>query len=94
MSKFNEADIRNAALEEAARLIEEGFDRPAIAKKQDTCAHGKFGWEDCESCAAAAIRALKSDPAPVPAPKPFTFSDPARQVEHERIRAQSKGREG
>ncbi|MGR9076207.1 hypothetical protein BAE36_04235 [Rhizobium leguminosarum bv. trifolii] len=84
MSKFNEADIRNAALEEAARLIEEGFDRPGIAKKQDTCAHGKFGWEDCESCAAAAIRALKSDPAPVPAPKPFTFADPARQVEHER----------
>ncbi|TBY17452.1 hypothetical protein [Rhizobium leguminosarum] len=73
MSKFNEADIRNAAFEEAARLIEEGFDRPGIAKKQDTCAHGKFGWEDCESCAAAAIRALKSDPAPVPAPNPSLF---------------------
>ncbi|MGR9274672.1 hypothetical protein ACU8KI_08680 [Rhizobium leguminosarum] len=80
----NEADIRNAALEEAARLIEEGFDRPGIEKKQDTCAHGKFGWEYCESCAAAAIRALKSDPAPVPAPKPFTFADPAAQRDHER----------
>jgi hypothetical protein len=52
------AETRAAALEEAAKLIEEGFDRPGIAKKQDTCAHGKFGWEDCESCAAAAIRAL------------------------------------
>jgi hypothetical protein len=51
-------ETRAAALEEAAKLIEEGFDRPGIVKKQDTCAHGKFGWEDCESCAAAAIRAL------------------------------------
>jgi len=92
-SMKNEAEIRNAALEEAARLIEEGFDRPGIEKKQDTCSHGKFGWEDCESCAAAAIRALKSDPAPVPTPKPFTFSDPSAPREHERIRAQSKGRE-
>ena len=86
----NEADIRNAALEEAAKLIEEGFDRPGIETKQDTCAHGKFGWEDCEGCAAAAIRALKSDAAPAPEPKPFTFADPAAQREHERIRARKE----
>ena len=55
------ANARNAALEEAAKLIEEGFDRPGIAKKQDTCAHGKFGWEDCEQCAVVAIRALKAE---------------------------------
>lgn len=30
----------------------------------------------------------------VPAPKPFTFSDPARQAEHDRHRAASKRREG
>jgi hypothetical protein len=35
---------------------------------------------------ARGIRALKSDPAPVPAAKPFTFADPARQIEHERHR--------
>jgi hypothetical protein len=27
---------------------------------------------------------------PVPAPKPFTFADPAAQREHERIRAESR----
>jgi hypothetical protein len=37
--------------------------------------------------------ALKSDPAPVPATKPFTFADPARQAEHERHMAESKRRE-
>lgn len=51
-------DARKNAIEEAAKLIDEGFDRPGIVKKQDQCAHGKFGWEDCESCAAAAIRSL------------------------------------
>lgn len=52
------ADARNVALEEAATLIDEGFERD-INRKQDTCAHRKFGWEDCEQCAAAAIRSLK-----------------------------------
>lgn len=55
-----EKAARRAALEEAAKLIEEGYDR-GIKRKQDTCAHGKFGWEDCETCAASAIRALKSE---------------------------------
>ena len=52
-----EKAARNAALEEAARLIEEGFDR-GIRRKVDTCPHGKFEWEDCERCAAQAIRSL------------------------------------
>lgn len=49
--------IRRMALEEAARTVEEGFDR-GIASKHDLCAHKKFEWEDCEACAANAIRAL------------------------------------
>lgn len=81
----NEADIRNAALEAAATLIEEGFDR-GIKTKVDMCAHGKFQWEDCDRCAAAAIRSLKSDAPPAPEPKPFTFADPAAQLQHERLR--------
>ena len=48
---------RGRALEEAATLIDHGVNR-GIARKVDTCAHGKFGWEDCEPCAASAIRAL------------------------------------
>ncbi|KQZ96797.1 hypothetical protein ASD74_05950 [Rhizobium sp. Root564] len=50
-------EIRRHALEEAARTIEEGFDR-GIASKHDLCAHKKFEWEDCEACAANAVRAL------------------------------------
>lgn len=52
------ADARNAALEEAATLVDEGFDH-GIKRKQDTCDHGTFGWEDCEQCASAAIRSMK-----------------------------------
>lgn len=47
---------RREGLSEAATIIEEGFER-GIERKQDTCAHGKFDWDDCEQCAAAAIRA-------------------------------------
>jgi histidinol phosphatase-like PHP family hydrolase len=47
---------RREGLSEAATIIEEGFER-GIERKQDTCAHGKFDWEDCEQCAVAAIRA-------------------------------------
>ena len=50
----------NAAREEglrlAAKLIDEGFDR-GIASKVEQCAHDRYGWEDCESCASAAILA-------------------------------------
>jgi hypothetical protein len=31
-------------------------------------------------------------PEPVSSPKPFTFADPAAQLQHERHRAESKGR--
>lgn len=49
---------RANGMEEAARILEEGFDR-GIKRKQDTCDHGKFEWEDCDQCCAAAIRAAK-----------------------------------
>lgn len=52
------ATARADAIEEAAKLIEEGFKRPGITRKMDTCDHGKSGWDDCEMCAAAAIRTL------------------------------------
>jgi hypothetical protein len=66
----NEADIRNAALEEAAKAVETAqvpgsLLRPGLAK---------------------IIRALKSAPAPVAEPKPFTFADPGAQREWERQR--------
>lgn len=44
--------------ERATKLIDEGFDRPDIVHKVDKCAHGLYGWEDCEQCASAAIRSL------------------------------------
>lgn len=46
---------RRHAFLEAVELIEQGYDR-GIKRKQDTCAHGKYGWEDCDRCAAAALR--------------------------------------
>lgn len=52
-----EQRARREALEEAAKTIEEGFYR-GIASKRDLCAHKKFKWEDCEPCAANAVRAL------------------------------------
>jgi hypothetical protein len=57
--KANEA--RNAALEEAAQLIEGGFDRVLKTQYGNICAHGKYKWEDCDRCCAAAIRSLKRD---------------------------------
>lgn len=45
---------RRKGITEAADLIDEGFDR-GIKRKQDTCAHGKFEWEDCDRCASAAL---------------------------------------
>ncbi|MEJ8311132.1 hypothetical protein [Agrobacterium larrymoorei] len=50
-------DANREALEDAAKTIEESFDR-GIASKHDLCAHKKFDGEDCESCAANAVRAL------------------------------------
>lgn len=57
------AAIRSASLKAAADLLDAGFDR-GILKKQDHCAHGRFGWEDCELCASAAIRALAATETP------------------------------
>lgn len=55
------ASARADALEEAAKLIESGFDREGITTKHDKCPHGLYGWEDCEQCAVIAIRALNKD---------------------------------
>lgn len=60
--------IRDAALEEAARLIEEGYERQRAhlyrrdekPSKYDMCKHEKYMYEDCEQCAVIAIRALKA----------------------------------
>jgi hypothetical protein len=55
---------RREAFEEAARLIDEGFDR-GIKSKNDKCKHGFYGWENCDSCCADAIRALaRKEPNP------------------------------
>ena len=67
----NEADIRNAALEEAAKVAED---------------YDETGTLSAPSAIAVRIRALKSDPAPVPESKPFVFADHVRQAEWERQR--------
>lgn len=67
----NEDDIRNAALEEAAKIAE---------------SYDETGTLSAPVAIAVAIRALKSDPAPVPEPEPFTFADPNAQREWERQR--------
>lgn len=49
---------------ECARLGEEGYDRPVgtpyrsdgVRSKHDQCPHGRYQYEDCERCYAAAIR--------------------------------------
>lgn len=59
--------IRDDALEEAAKLVEEGFDRQVgipwhedeKPSKNDRCVHSHPMYEDCEACAVVAIRALK-----------------------------------
>lgn len=50
--------------EEAAKVLLEGYDRnvaipyrrDGVASKNDQCAHGHYMYEDCEYCAASAIR--------------------------------------
>jgi hypothetical protein len=89
-----EADIRNAALEEAAKVAAEfECSLSDYGGSVDAQHFYEGGVTDAALGIAAAIRALKSDPAPVPDPKPFTFADPSAQREHERISAESKGRE-
>ncbi|MDR9781638.1 hypothetical protein [Rhizobium redzepovicii] len=67
----NEADIRNAALEEAAKAAEHWGDRDSIGVRIAA------GIRALKSAPAPV-------PEPKPKPKPFTFADPARQLEHER----------
>ena len=58
--------IERETLERAAKLIDEGFDKvvgksfrkDGIASKNDHCLHGRYMYEDCDACCAAAIRAL------------------------------------
>jgi hypothetical protein len=57
---------RDAGLEEAAKLVEVGFDRKVaypfradkLVSKLDQCIHKRAMNEDCEQCCADAIRAL------------------------------------
>lgn len=61
------AAARPFLLEEAARIVEDGFNKEVgtayrddgVASKNDKCPHGIWMYEDCEACAAAAIRAAK-----------------------------------
>ncbi|MBB3521107.1 hypothetical protein [Rhizobium sp. BK456] len=101
----NEADIRNSALEEAAKALEDAApieDTPERLVPFHDCMGELLGefvepaghkWRLMSGKKAAGIvRALKSDPAPVPDPKPFTFADPSAQREWERHKAESKRR--
>jgi hypothetical protein len=80
----DESDIRNAALEAAAKLIEDNM--LVGAEGEERIIPRSNPGNKLGLAYASAIRALKSDPAPVPAPKPFTFADPVRQAEWERQR--------
>lgn len=50
--------------ERCAKLLEEGYERTVatpyrndgVNSKNDQCAHGRYMYEDCEACAASAIR--------------------------------------
>ena len=68
---------RNAALEAAAKVAETG---------DWYGEHQTAGDERRAKAIASRIRALKSDAPPAPEPKPFTFKDPAAQLQHERLR--------
>jgi len=55
---------RSQAFEESAKLIEEGFEKvvgepyrdDGKPSKNDKCPHGRYMYEDCESCCSQAIR--------------------------------------
>ncbi len=63
---------RKAGLEEAAKLLDEGYSREVghhyrkdrQPSKHDRCPHGRYTYEDCESCGAAAIRAKANEVKP------------------------------
>lgn len=59
-------ELDQETVEACATLIEEGYDRlpgkvfrkDGVPSKHDQCAHGAYEYEDCEACAATAIRSL------------------------------------
>lgn len=67
---FAAAEQRGAEREReaCAKLIEDGYERkvgtpyhgPSIPSKNDKCPHGLYMYEDCEQCAANAIRGRKA----------------------------------
>lgn len=86
----NEADIRNAALEAAAQLAEVRL--TSVLTTETAAGRGLHRLDGAIIRELAAeIRALKSEPAPVPADKPFTFADPNAQREWERQRKERGG---
>lgn len=44
-----------AERERCAKIAEGNYDHIGVKTKHDKCPHEKFGWEDCDQCAAAAI---------------------------------------
>ena len=59
-------EAHKAVCEDAAKLIEEGYERKVarpyrddgVRSKNDQCEHGRYMYEDCEACAVIAIRSI------------------------------------
>lgn len=51
--------VWNDATELAAQTAEGNYSHIGVQTKHDKCPHGKYSWEDCDLCAAAAIRSNK-----------------------------------
>lgn len=59
-------EAHKAGREEAAKVTEEGYERKVarpyrddgVRSKNDQCEHGRYMYEDCEACAAIAIRSI------------------------------------
>lgn len=102
----NEADIRNAAIEEGAwqpiSTVENGSEVLIFDPKHRKVYHA-LAWKNGEyadpiytewdGSGATHWMPLPKPPEPVPDPKPFTFADPSAQREWERHKAESKRRE-
>lgn len=52
-------EVWNYATELAAQTAEGNYSHIGVKTKHDKCPHGRYGWEDCDQCAAAAIRSNK-----------------------------------
>lgn len=65
------AKARREGMEEAADMIDHGFEKPVgkpyrpdgIRSKHDQCPHGRYMYEDCEDCCSNAIRAKAQEAA-------------------------------